>query len=490
MSNVVKKLKHNPLIEMELTEKIYITDSKNIEEALKFINLIHKNNTGYFGIFQKDQYVSGRFFEDSPSWNQMSNYLHLKDLYLTINSFYIPQRKISCVRQINAFWVDLDYYKVNKYKNKSPTEMIEIMRNDEMFKELEPSFWVDSGNGLYLFYLIKDVPKQSKKLWSNVENKLVEKFLPYGADRGAKDIPRFLRIPGSINSKTGRRARLILPNQQEPVRYELNKIRDIILPTLPYTKKEWLKLKAERKKKKKEAKDKINNNNNIRYIFNPSTLNYGRMNDIKTLIEIRKNDVEGIRNTAFHLFTLFSFYTYGIDKKDKVWASLIDLNNSLLEPLRINELEDIYNSALGNAELYERVLIEYKNLKDKPNKTYYLREKGCYIYSTSNIIKKLNITENEMEQLKTLVNLNEKNKRRREKYKENKIEISKRRKEEYKNKLKEQGKLTREEQNNLIRAKIKSLLDEGFKQKNISLQLEIGIATVKRHIKYIKENGI
>lgn len=485
MSNVAKKLKHNPLIEMEQTSKIYITDSKNIEESLKFINLIHKNNTGYFAIFQKGEYVSGRFFQDSPNWNQMSNYLHLKDLYLTINSFYIPQRKISCVRQINAFWVDLDYYKIDKYKNKTTYEMIEIMRADGMFKDLEPSFYVDSGNGLYIFYLIEDVPKQSKKLWSKIENKIVEKFTLYGADKGAKDIPRFLRIPGSINSKTGRRARLILPNQ-EPIRYELNKIRDIILPTLPYTKEEWLKLKAERKKKKKEAKNKINNNNNIRYIFNPSTLNYERMNDIKTLIEIRKNNVEGIRNTAFHLFTLFSFYHYGSDEKEKIWTSLINLNDTLIEPLRENELEDIYNSALGNTEIYETALMEYKNLKQKPNKTYFLREKGCYIYSNQKIIEKLNITPNEMEQLKILINVYEKNKRRRKKYKENKIEISKRRKEEYKNKLKQQGKLSREEQNTLIREKIKSLLDEGFKQKDIALQLDIGIATVKRHIKYIK----
>lgn len=486
MSNVAKKIKHNPLIEMEQTQKIYMTDSKNIEEALKFINLIHKNNTGYFGIFQKQEYVSGRFFKEPPEWNRMANYLHLKDLYLTINSFFIPQRKANYVRQINAFWVDLDYYKVDKYKNKSFHQMIEIMRADGMFKDLEPSFYVDSGNGLYIFYLIEDVPKQSKKLWSKIENKIIEKFLPYGADGGAKDIPRFLRIPGSVNSKTGRRARLILP-MEEPLRYQLNQVRDIILPTLPYSREEWIKLKKERKQKKKEAKDKINNNNNnIKYIFNPSTLNYGRMSDIKTLIEIRKNNIEGIRNTAFHLFTLFSFYHYGISENAKVWTSLRELNNGLVEPLRECELEDIYNSALGNAQVYERALMEYKNLKEKPNKTYYLRENGCYIYSNSKIIEKLNITPNEMEQLKILIDVDEKNKRKRKKYKENKIEISKRRKEEYKNKLKQQGKLSREEQNTLIREKIKSLLDEGFKQKDIALQLDIGIATVKRHIKYIK----
>lgn len=489
MSNVAKKLKHNPLIEMEQTEKYYLTNSRNIEEALKFINLIHKNNSGYFGIFQKNEYVSGRFCEEPPEWNRMANYLHLKDLYLTINSFFIPQRKANYVRQINAFWVDLDYYKVDKYKNKSSIEMIEIMRNDGMFKELEPSFYVNSGNGLYIFYLIEDVPKQSKKLWSKIENILVEKFSPYGADRVAKDIPRFLRIPGSINSKTGRRARLILPNQ-EPIRYELNKIRDIILPTLPYTKEEWLKLKAERKKKKKEAKDKINNNNNIRYMFNPSTLNYTRMNDVKRLIEIRKNNIEGIRNTAFHLFALFSFYHFGVNEKAKVWTSLIDLNNSLLEPLKTNELEDIYNSALTNAELYERALMEYKNLKQKPNKTYYLRENGCYIYSNLKIIEKLNITTNEMEQLKILINIDEKNKRRREKYKKNKDEISKKRKEEYKNKLEQQGKLSRAEKNSLIREKIKSLLAEGFTQRAIAQELGISLSSTNKHIKYIKESEL
>ena len=59
-------------------------------------------------------------------------------------------------------------------------------------------------------------------------------------------------------------------------------------------------------------------------------------------------------------------------------------------------------------------------------------------------------------------------------------------KEKYKNKLKENGKKSRDKQNDEIRAKIKDLLAEGLKQKDIAEKLNLGISTIKRHIKYLK----
>lgn len=491
MNNAVKKINHNhnPLFRMKESKKFYITNSPNVEQALKMIELIHQNNTGFFGLFhKKDGRLYQLFMKEKPDFNTMMNYLHLEDLYLSINSFYIPKRQISYIRQINALWIDLDYYKIPKYKNKTCKEMIEIMRKDGMFKDLEPSFYVDSGKGMYIFYLIEDVPKQTKKLWTKIEKELVQRFKKYGADENAKDIARFLRLAGSENSKTGRIAELILP-KKEIVRYKLSQIRDIILPELPFSKEEWLKLKAERRKKKKEYKEyQEKYKNNVRALYNPKSLNYKRMNDIKRLIELRDNDIGGIRNTAFHMYSLFSFYTYSTDEEEKVWNSLVELNNSLTEPISDYELKDIYNSSYRNAETYESVLKEYNSLNIKQSKTLYLRNHGCYIYTNQGIINKLNISSEEMDHLDTLFDKDEKNKRKRDEYKANKEEINRKKRIKYKEKLKKDGKLSRAEQNDEIRAKIKSLMVEGFTQKNISEQLHIGIATVKRHYRYIKEN--
>lgn len=495
MSNLARVTKHSPFNQMEESKKFYLTNSRYVEEALKMLELIHPNNTGYYGLFNKDEIVYQRFITEPPSFNLMMNYLHIKDLYLSMNSFYIPKRQIAYIRQINAFYIDIDYYKIQKYKGKTTEQMISIMRNDGMFKNLEPSFFMDSGNGMYIFYLIEDVPKQCKKLWTKIEKLLVQKFLKYGADPNAKDLARFLRIAGSINSKTGRRARLILESY-EPVRYTLKKIQAIMLPPLPYSKEEWLELKEERRKKKKEYKEESKNSDNkVVSIYNTLNLNFKRMCDVKSLIELRSNDVEGVRNIALHMYSLFGFYTYGIDTNiedynDKVWTNLYELNNKLIEPLTKNELKKIYDSSRKSATKYYAVLKEYNDLEVKPSKVLYLRDKGCYIYTNSSIINKLNINEDEMEQLDILINLTEKNKRRRLKYKDIKITEQERLQKYYKNKLKEEGKISKKEQLKLIYKKIKSLKLEGFKNKEIAQRLSLPTKTLERHITYMKKNGL
>jgi hypothetical protein len=44
-------------------------------------------------------------------------------------------RKFKDIRHLNAFWIDLDYYNLKKYKNKTAEEMIEIMRKKGVFSE-------------------------------------------------------------------------------------------------------------------------------------------------------------------------------------------------------------------------------------------------------------------------------------------------------------------------------------------------------------------
>lgn len=75
-------------------------------------------------------------------------------------------------------------------------------------------------------------------------------------------------------------------------------------------------------------------------------------------------------------------------------------------------------------------------------------------------------------------------------YYENKEEISKKNKNKYYEKLKEEGKMLKKEQLEELRTKIKSLRTEGFKNKDICLELNLPIKTLERHITYLKKNGL
>ena len=63
-------------------------------------------------------------------------------------------------------------------------------------------------------------------------------------------------------------------------------------------------------------------------------------------------------------------------------------------------------------------------------------------------------------------------------------------KKKYNESLKIEGKLTEKEKISQRRIKIKDLLQEGLKRKDICLTFDISIKTYKRDIKFLKEQGL
>lgn len=470
--------KHNVLIELKETKTFKFINSTYTEEALEFINLLHPNNTGYYAFFTKQPDGKHQYMLENIDFNTLQNYLSLKDLYVSVNSFFLPTRRGRAVRQINAFWVDLDYYNVPKYKYKTAEQVIEILREDGMFNTLEPTFFCDSGHGMYIFWLIEDVPKQAVKLWQTIENRLVKQFKKYGADPAAKDVARVLRVAGSINSKTNRRASIIMGNN--PVkRYTLKEIQNIILVELPYTKEEWIKLKKERRKKKNEYKKLIEEQDKKpRKLFTIKNLNYRRMQDIKQLIDLRAGNLDHCRHTALYMYTLFNIYCNGESDNDNILMDTINLNKRITEPLSDKDIEDIVSMAIDANKRYLEALKTY--VKGTISLTKHLQNNNCIIYSNYGIITRLDITPKEMEYMETIIAKTEKRKR------ENKRVLD-----TYYKKLKADGKKTKKEELEETRQKIKALRKQGFKNKEIMHTLGItSTTTFERHIKYLKKNGL
>ncbi|MFU7518139.1 DNA-binding response regulator, partial [Clostridium sp. HCS.1] len=91
------------------------------------------------------------------------------------------------------------------YKTKFTKEQILMQHEEDYFnKSLRtPNLIVDSGRGLYLIWLINSVPGKALPLWKAVEEYLYSVLKRFGDDRQALDPTRVLRVPGSINSKSG-----------------------------------------------------------------------------------------------------------------------------------------------------------------------------------------------------------------------------------------------------------------------------------------------
>jgi len=157
------------------------------------------------------------------------------DSYFSINSFIVPKRRgkgRECghpdfpnaaapmsrkkyAQHINACYVDLDTYKINGLDQEAA--FAQVLRLSRDGKIPHPSLLLDSGRGLWCLWLLRDnrKPKQSPPAFAtlqakaqHINNALNLRMRATGSDRQATDISRFIRVPGSRNTKTENKRRV------------------------------------------------------------------------------------------------------------------------------------------------------------------------------------------------------------------------------------------------------------------------------------------
>lgn len=407
-----------------------------VEQAIKrnkveYIDKVHGNSKGWIT----------RSCIDENGYSQWHyKYAELKEtdlagekIYITLNTFYKPCRRLKCIKELNCVYIDLDYYKTKYTKD-------QIIMNLEgnYFNKIIPAtnYIIDSGRGLALIWLINKVPSKALPLWKAVQEYLYKQLKEFGADRQALDATRILRVPGSINSKSKTTVKVI---EQYDYIYDLREIQNEYLPEL-----------EERKAKKKGRPSKTV------FIHRERSLYYARIQDIIKLCELREYDLKGHRELILFLYRYY--LCYFLEDTKKALEDVLELNREFVYPLSETEVIRATRSA-------EKVYLS----KDKD-----------YKYKNETLIELLLITELEETYMTTIISKKE-YKRRNNEYNKNK----------YKERLKSEGKMSKKEELEQLRAKIKSLREQGFKNKEIMQMLGItSTTTFERHITYMKKNGL
>lgn len=356
-----------------------------------------------------------------------------ENVYISINTFYSTFRRLEYLKELKAQFIDLDIYKTGFTKE----QIIMHLEADYFNKSIpRPNLIIDSGRGLYLIWLLNSVPSKALPLWKAIEEYLYSVLKPFGADRQALDPTRILRVPGSINSKSKTTVKVI---EQYDYIYDLREIQNEYLPEL-----------EERKAKKKGRPSKTV------FIHRERSLYYARIQDIIKLCELREYDLKGHRELILFLYRYY--LCYFLEDTQKALQDILELNREFVYPLSETEVIRATRSA-------EKVYLS----KDKD-----------YKYKNETLIELLLITELEETYMTTIISKKE-YKRRNNEYNKNK----------YKEKLKSEGKMSKKEELEQLRAKIKSLREQGFKNKEIMQMLGItSTTTFERHITYMKKNGL
>ena len=418
-------------------------DEKELSQSVKYINTVHGNSEGWI---TKAKISS----EGYKQWH----YKHMQlvglkfnedNVYITLNTFYKTYRRIECLKELNALFIDLDTYKTGFTK-----EQILMNLNENYFgKNIPiPNLIIDSGRGLYLIWLIKKVPSMALPLWKAAEDYFYKTLKEFGADRQALDATRILRIPGSINSKTHTEVKII---DNYDYLYDLKEIQNEYMPEL------------NEKALKKRGRPK-----KVLFVHRERSLYYARLQDLIKLCELREYDLKGQRELILFLYRYYlCYFTEDIEKS---LNDTLELNNMFKQPLKEKEVI----SATKSAE------------------TVFKDQNKDYKYKNETLINLLGITDEEQKEMKTIISKEEYNRRkniRDRKYQNDKYD-SENAKVKYRNKLKQNGKITKQEEISLRRAKIKDLLNKGLKQKEIYTQLNISKRTCISDIKYLRGQGL
>ena len=368
-------------------------DKENLSLSVKYINIIHGDSKGWI---TKAKICDKEY----KQWHyKYKDLIELKfdedNVYITLNTFYKTYRRIECIKELNALFIDLDIYKTGFTK-----EQILMNLNENYFKQSMPipNFIIDSGRGLYLIWLIKKVPSMALPLWKAVEEYFYKTLKEFGADRQALDATRILRVPGSFNSKTHTEVKII---DNYDYLYELREIQSEYMPELS----EKAPVRRGRPKK-------------VKYIFRERSLYYARIMDIIKLCELREYDLKGHRELILFLYRYY--LCYFTEDVEKALYDTLELNSMFKQPLAEKEVTRATKSA----------------------ETVFKKENKDYKYKNETLINLLEISDEEQREMITIISKDE-YKRRNNEYN----------KEKYKEQLKLKGKLPKKEQLELQRKK-------------------------------------
>ena len=313
---------------------------------------------------------------------------NFKNIYVQINTTYIPVRTTQNIRQFRAFYIDLDNQENNECQ--CSYEVWELSQKGII---PEPSFYVASGRGVHIYWIIEHAPKQAQHSWQEIEDYLYNKLKYLGADKKATDSVRLLRVPGTMNPRNNSMCRII-GHARKIIKYSMyDLLEEFIKPN-----------QVVKRAMKTKTNSKVINNK----LFNAYSLHMTRIEDLTKLLKLRNFDIEGYRNAFVHLYA----YWKGIYVRDldRLKEEVIEFNNSFKKPLKLNEINSIVRSVDRAIDKF----LEYQDaLHSGENKriSKAMIERGGYWYTNERLIEMLDITDEEQPKLKTIIGTDEKYKR-------------------------------------------------------------------------------
>lgn len=381
-----------------LIKQIYTAEDKQII-------FVSKHNSKYYGEWINQQSITISDLTDYKLFRLIT--LGQKvNLYATICTFASQySRTADRAFFASCLYTDVDFYNIPALASMDAQSVYKSIL-DEVLEPmgLTASFSINSGRGLYLYWLLSEpliFTNESRAIYSKLLKKLVFLLEQYGADRNAADISRVLRIPQSRNQKSNSIVNIFDFDviKDNPIKYSIEEIAaklEGIEPTPPIEPKPKAKKpesKSKAKPTKKAEKPRTQAKSTQPQHFTPLTLAKGRAQDLEKWIAGRGYDITGCRNSFFLIYftAILECDTNPYDRAKALFYKLAEPPTKRAEDsYTLAELDRAYKSALENQQKRQN------------------NQKGYFSFSNKNIIDRLGITSEEQKGLNTIISHREK----------------------------------------------------------------------------------
>ena len=156
-----------------------------------------------------------------------------RDTWISQAEFIKPNRRIVHLLRLNLCFVDLDTYKTH-WQGIAPESVAGRVLGYCLDEGIpEPSLILYSGRGLQVKWLLeRPLPRAALPRWNALQTHLVALLALFGADPGARDASRLLRLVDTVNSRSGERVRVVWVNDSagEVKHYPFEYLAEMILP--------------------------------------------------------------------------------------------------------------------------------------------------------------------------------------------------------------------------------------------------------------------
>jgi len=409
---------------------------------------------------------------DNNTYISPVNYSHRRTLKNEDGKEYVlTGSKKDLIISSAAIIIDLDYRDTELYYGMMAEELYDEIRAAGKFDVLgEPSFVVVSsqGRGMQLVYLLDELYKTYFNRdrivrYEQTVRRLIVHFNEYGSDVQCCDCGHLFRLPCSFNIKTGTYSYILNWEELRDDDYEISRYsfadleqcsKEIttgiieetidgdepeseqqpeqqpeqpVRQSVPETRKHRTASEIQRTEAKETSRNTI------------KTVALNRCADLKRLIKLRENRIEGHRDTFLYIYG--ATFIGLCDNTDVVLNELVAINSTFDKPLPENELKNI--------------------VKGITKKHYWFTDK--------HIREKLKITQDEITKLKTIGhNLTEDELRERSKEKKRLTRLAK-------------GMMTAE-QRAARNEEVRSLSENGLTNKQLMERFKLSRRTIQRII--------